>query len=124
MKKMILTIILFLTFQINTVYADKNFQQLLKNAKEKNASVEDYKKLANAYLNENNVEKDDEHAFYWFYKAAEKGDAIAQYQIATMYNSGEGTEKDLDEAYKWAELSANQDHKYAKYLLYAIEIIK
>jgi len=44
------------------------------------------------------------------YKAAEQGNADAQYDLGAMYNFGEGMEQDNAEAIKWFLKAAEQDH--------------
>ena len=41
-------------------------------------------------------------------KAAEQGDAFAQYSLAYMYDNGEGTLKDLNKAFYWYSKAAEQ----------------
>jgi len=60
-------------------------------------------KLGEAYLN---LEK----SFYWFSKAAEHGNASAQYMIAIFYENGVIVDKNLDTAYHWyLEAASNGD---------------
>ena len=42
----------------------------------------------------------------WFRKAADQGDASAQFNLGVMYANGSGTAGDLIEAYKWLTLAA------------------
>jgi len=48
-----------------------------------------------------------------FQKAAEKGDARAQYSLGVMYLDGIGTQKDKKEAMRWLRKAANQKHPLA-----------
>jgi TPR repeat protein len=50
-------------------------------------------------------------------KAAEKGDAIAQYLLGYCYAKGEGVSKDLAEAVKWYRKAAEQGDADAQYAL-------
>jgi len=45
---------------------------------------------------------------------AEKGDAEAQYQMASIYGRGEGVEKDFKEAAKWHRKAADQGFAMAQ----------
>jgi len=45
---------------------------------------------------------------------AEKGDAIAQYNLGVMYDEGKGVEKDEKEAVKWYRKAAEQGDDDAK----------
>jgi len=53
------------------------------------------------YDNGGGVLKDDKEAVKWYRKAAEKGNASAQYNLGGMYVYGEGVLKDLSKAKYW-----------------------
>ena len=53
------------------------------------------------------VERDFEEAAEWFNKAAEQGDATAQFYLGLMYVKGEGVDKDPVEAHKWAIIASS-----------------
>ena len=48
-----------------------------------------------------------------FKKAAEKGDATAQYNLGLMYEHGKGVAKDLHLALHWYNKAAAQEHNRA-----------
>lgn len=48
---------------------------------------------------------------------AEKGDAIAQYNLAIMYTKGQGLPQDYTEAAKWYQKAADQGNSDAQFLL-------
>src|SRR6478609_2852234 len=48
---------------------------------------------------------------------AEKGDAVAQYELAKRYGRGEGVSKDNSEMLKWYHASAEQGYAEAQYTL-------
>jgi uncharacterized protein len=50
-------------------------------------------------------------------KDAEQGDALAQYNLGRMYETGEGVPKDYKEAAKWCCKSAEQGNADAQYTL-------
>ena len=50
-------------------------------------------------------------------RAAEQGDAEAQYHLGVLYDLGEGVLRDRTEAVKWYRLSAEQGHADAQYSL-------
>ena len=54
-----------------------------------------------------------------FRPLAEQSDALAQYQLATMYNEGKGVPKDIAEAIKWYRLAAEGGNLLAQNNLYA-----
>jgi TPR repeat protein len=57
-------------------------------------------------------------AIKWLKKAAEQGDAEAQYNLGFCYGNGEGVEKSFTEAVKWYKKAAEQGHEEA------IEVLK
>ncbi len=61
-----------------------------------------------------NVEIDWSKSFYWFKKAAEQGDQIAQNQVAKMYLKGYGTKQNKQKAIYWYEQAAKQGSKKAQ----------
>ncbi|MDB4723205.1 sel1 repeat family protein [Akkermansiaceae bacterium] len=54
------------------------------------------------------IEKDAEEAVKWYRKAADQGNATAQYNLGLSYDYGEGVEKDAEEAVKWYRKAADQ----------------
>ena len=54
----------------------------------------------------------------WYRKAAEQGDADAQYNLGYSYSNGEGVEKDEEEAVKWYRKAAEQGYEKAKKILF------
>ena len=50
-------------------------------------------------------------------QAAEKGQAVAQYRLGTLYERGQGVSADPVKAMHWYELSANQDNRKAMHNL-------
>jgi len=43
----------------------------------------------------------------WYRKAADQGDAAAQFNLGTLYYNGRGVPQDLVEAHKWYTLAAS-----------------
>jgi clan AA aspartic protease (TIGR02281 family) len=61
-------------------------------------------------------------ALQLFQQSADKGSAIAQFNVGTMYANGQGVRQNYGEAVKWYGLAANQGSADAQYnlaLLYA-----
>ena len=56
-------------------------------------------------------------AFQMFTQLAEKGDVVAQFNLAKMYREGKGVSKDYKAAVKWFNLSAAQGNAVAQYHL-------
>lgn len=54
-------------------------------------------------------------------KAAEQGDAQAQFNLGNCYAKGEGVSKDLKEAVKWWCRAADQGHAKAKEALITLD---
>ena len=53
----------------------------------------------------------------WFAMAAEQGYAKAQYNLGTLYESGDGVGKSMAQALKWYRLAAEQQDAPAQYAL-------
>ena len=60
------------------------------------------------------IKEDKVEAVKWSRKAAEQGDADAQYNLGNCYGRGEGVEQDKAEAVKWYHKAAEQGNKNAK----------
>ena len=60
------------------------------------------------------VTKDYEEAVKWYRKAAEQGNAIAQYNLGQNYRLGRGVSVDLTQAKYWYEKAAEQGDEDAK----------
>ncbi|MDB4127545.1 sel1 repeat family protein, partial [bacterium] len=56
--------------------------------------------------NGDGVPKDYTEAVKWSRKAAEQGNAMAQYNLGLMYAKGDGVLKDYATAYMWVNLAA------------------
>ena len=66
-------------------------------------------RLAVCYKNGEGVPKNEVEAVKWFRKAAEQGDADAQFYLGWAYvTNGEGVPKDEVEAVKWYRKAAEQ----------------
>ncbi len=63
------------------------------------------------------VPKDEVEAFQRYRKAAEQGDAEAQYVLGERYSRGQGVPRDDDEAIRWYERAGEQGHVKAQYSL-------
>ncbi len=60
------------------------------------------------YANGEGVSQDYQEAVKWYRRAAEQGDAGAQYNLALMYTRGQGMSQDYVLAHMWANLAASQ----------------
>ena len=54
-------------------------------------------------------------AMQFFLRAAEKGHELAQYKLATCYETGKYIEKNIAQAYKWYKRCADQGNAEAAY---------
>lgn len=88
----------------------KAFFQLLKAEK---LEIKEFRKLADQAFDEKNYEK----SFEYCTKAAEKGDANAQYNLGQMYYTGTGTDKNLRTASKLFMSAAQKKHPQAAEIL-------
>lgn len=68
------------------------------------------------YLSGIEVEKSHEKSFEWYKKAADLGDAKAQFNIATYYHKGIGTPVDITASKKYFALSAQNGDPDAQYI--------
>ena len=64
--------------------------------------------------NEQGVPQDFEEAAEWYRKAAEQGDAQAQFNLGHCYERGQGVPQDFSEAVKWYRKAAEQGHTSAQ----------
>jgi TPR repeat protein len=69
------------------------------------------------YEKGNQVPQDFAEAAKWFRKAAEQGNADAQFKLGTMYDNGQGVPRDYAEATKWFRKAAEQGVVAAQYNL-------
>ena len=63
------------------------------------------------------VAKDYEQAVYLYRKAADQGNAKAQYNLGLMYEGGKGVAKDDKQAVDWYRKAADQGNEDAKQAL-------
>ncbi len=83
-----------------------NFQQLLQLARQNNAAAENALGLLFAEGDDKqSIKQDKSEAANWFAKAAEHGNAAAQYKLGLLYWGGHGVPKDTNKAYFWAVLA-------------------
>jgi hypothetical protein len=74
--------------------------------------------LGECYLNGYGTAVDKPMAAYWYQKAAEKGNAEAQWSLANIYQEGcEQIPKDTDKALYWYEQSASQGYVVSQHYL-------
>ena len=69
------------------------------------------------YRWDHNFEESEREAAKWYRKAAEQGNADAQYRLGFMYAHGKGVEKDEVEAARWYYKAAERGDSAAQYSL-------
>ncbi len=72
------------------------------------------RRLAAAYLDGKEVQRDPVRAAQWYRKAALQGDAESQFVLSGMYYRGEGVPRDPGVAVQWLKRAAAQGHAGAK----------
>ena len=66
------------------------------------------------YENGHGVEQSYEKAVEWYRKAADQGNAAAQYNLGNMYSWGKGVEQSNEKAAEWYRKAADQGDPDAK----------
>lgn len=66
------------------------------------------------------MRKDPQEAVRWWRKAAEQGDAGAQFRLGLACSDGRGTAKDEEEGFRWIKKSAEQGNADAEGILGAM----
>jgi uncharacterized protein len=56
-------------------------------------------------------------AFFWFSRAADQGNAVAEYQLAKLYETGIGVQKDEAQALQWFRKAAEHGEARSRYEL-------
>ncbi|MCD8367240.1 MAG: sel1 repeat family protein, partial [Clostridiales bacterium] len=69
------------------------------------------------YDNGEGVRQDKAKAVYWYEKAAQQGDAKAQYNLGVCYYNGEGVTRNRTKAKEWFQKAADQGVEQAKAIL-------
>ena len=69
------------------------------------------------YAEGRGVEQDDVEAVAWYRKAAEQGDAAAQFNLGWMYAEGRGMERNYTIAVEWYLKAAERGHERAQAFL-------
>ncbi|OPZ58790.1 MAG: putative beta-lactamase HcpC precursor [Deltaproteobacteria bacterium ADurb.Bin510] len=76
------------------------------------------------YLNGEGLPQDFRQAADFFRRAAEQGDAPAQFSLGLMYGRGQGVPQDFDQAQAWIQKAADQGLLQAREFLQGAEKIK
>jgi TPR repeat protein len=60
------------------------------------------------YANGRGVPRDFAEAANWYRKAADRGDAAAQYNLGVAYDTGQGVPRNVVQAYRWYDVAATR----------------
>lgn len=71
----------------------------------------DYKRACDFLYGTDDTVQDFKQAFYLFQSEAEKGNALAMFNMGRVFTDGLGVEIDIEESYKWYEKAFNTFHK-------------
>jgi TPR repeat protein len=71
-------------------------------------------RVAEAYSRGRGVKKDELLAQSWYFRAAEKGEPEAEYQVGMMHIKGKGVAKNPFTARGWLEKAAARGHEAAR----------
>lgn len=97
--------------------AQKMFKENIEPLKKDSKNVRAWRYLGHCYYWGYGVEKNDTEAVICFRKAAEQGDADAQFNLGMCYFCGNGIEKDYAQSLKWLTKAAGQGNVYAQFCL-------
>lgn len=61
------------------------------------------------------LQKNEDEAFKWYLKAAEQGDAEAQFRVGCAYDLGEGVAENKTKALNWYTKAAEQGQPDARF---------
>lgn len=106
-----LTLFTFLLLVCQFALADQAFDSALVDAKKGDA---DAQYNLGAYYAGNGVVQDYKQALKWYTAAAEQGHAMAQGDLAYMYDVGNGVVQDYRQALKWYTKAAEQGYAMAQ----------
>jgi TPR repeat protein len=90
------------------------YDQIARTTEAEIVAIEAMRDLAEMYYyGSNNVRQNYAQAAKYFKKAANLGDAYAQWSLAVMYEEGQGIDKDINEAIKYFKLAGANDYACA-----------
>ena len=70
--------------------------------------------LGSLYEKGQGVAQDNKQAVYWYRKAAEQGNDVAQFNLGRMYQTGQGVAQDYAQAASWFRKAGDQGHIWAQ----------
>ena len=112
-KKLLLPLILFLSFSGIVFSAENiNFETLKKAAEQGDINAQC--DLASMYYIGKDVPQNYAEALKWYKKAAEQEHPVAQFGLGVMYSEGEGVPQNYIEGYVWLSVASAKGIKDAK----------
>ena len=93
--------------------SDMVFSKVVNQTSEDGESPEEMCIIGNKYYKEGKYRE----AAYWYEKAANQGNAPAQYNLGVCYENGQGVVQNHEKAVYWYEKAANQGHAEAQHNL-------
>jgi hypothetical protein len=105
------------TFYLNGLAAPKRFLPTTvgsQKSKESIVALEQFETGFKYYSGRYGLQWDYKFALHWFKKAAEQGNAVAQYNVGYMYHYGEGAPQDFRMAVEWYRKAAQQGYSRAQ----------
>ncbi len=91
------------------------FKYALEAALKDDATIGEQKLLGDYYKNGGGIERAPKKAFEWYMKAAIRGDAASQYEVAILCENGDGVEKNPEQAFEWMLKAAQQRYALAQH---------
>ena len=93
--------------------SDMVFSKVVNQTSEDGESPKEMCNIGNKYYKEGKYRE----AAYWYEKAANQGNAPAQYNLGVCYENGQGVVQNHEKAVYWYEKAANQGDAAAQYNL-------
>jgi TPR repeat protein len=106
-------------FQIDTLFVDKKFTELLATLKPLTEQGDSYALfvMGTLYLQGEAFSKDEKLGYEWMKKSADQGFKDAQFAVGAMLLAGKGTTQNKTEAIAWLNKAAEQGSNDAKEVL-------
>ena len=114
MKKIILVLSFFFIGLVSAQEVEANIDDIKEVAETGNVKAQFVLGTA-YYLGLNGAEQDYEKAVYWFTKAAEQGNDIAQLGLGECYREGTGVEQSYSRSAYWYKKAAQQGNSSAQF---------
>ena len=110
-------IILFLSFFILGLVSAQETTDIKETIEKANAGDESAQLMLGIFNSITNTEQGYKEAIYWFTRAAEQGNSVAQFQLGFFYHKGMGGEQSDNKTFYWWRKAAEQGNSDAQYRL-------